>query len=310
MTDPLPGRTEAGSPVGPWRRLVVRVWAQSAARVGIVIIALFIALAVFAPLIAAVIGSGPNDFHEGQIDKTLGGLPKGRLGGVSEDHWLGVEPVNGRDVLARIVYGARISLLIAVLATAVSVIVGTVLGMVAGFFGGWIDTAISRLMDLVLSFPQLIFMIALVAVLPDQGRTMSLILVIGFFGWPYIGRIVRGQTLSLRHREFVEAAWAGGQLRGTILLREILPNLTSPILVYATLSIPANIGTEAALSFLGIGVQPPTPSWGQMMQKAMSWYQVDPMFFLVPGICLFLTVLGFTLFGDALRDATDPKSGV
>ncbi|MEU7176515.1 ABC transporter permease [Micromonospora tulbaghiae] len=223
---------------------------------------------------------------------------------------MGVEPVNGRDVLARIVYGARISLLIAVLATAVSVIVGAVLGMVAGFFGGWIDTAISRLMDLVLSFPQLIFMIALVAVLPDQGRTMSLILVIGFFGWPYIGRIVRGQTLSLRHREFVEAAWAGGQLQGTILLREILPNLTSPILVYATLSIPANIGTEAALSFLGIGVQPPTPSWGQMMQKAMSWYQVDPMFFLVPGICLFLTVLGFTLFGDALRDATDPKSGV
>jgi peptide/nickel transport system permease protein len=303
------GATATVAPAGPWRRLAGQVWSHRAARIGLAIVALFVVMAVFAPIITAVTGNGPNDFHEDQINKALGGVPDGAFGGISKDHWLGVEPVNGRDVLARIVHGARISLLISLLATTVSVVIGTLLGMAAGFLGGWADTAISRLMDLVLSFPQLIFMIALVAVLPDGGRTLSLILVIGFFGWPYVGRIVRGQTLSLRHREFVEAAWAGGQLRTRILLREILPNLLAPILVYAALSIPTNIGTEAALSFLGIGVQPPTPSWGQMMQKAMSWYQVDPVFLLIPGTCLFLTVLAFTFLGDALRDAVDPKAG-
>lgn len=301
------GATEAVAPAGPWRRLAGQVWADRGARVGLAIVLLFAAMAVFAPAITAITGNGPNEFHEDQINKTLGGVPHGAFGGISKQHWLGVEPVNGRDVLARVVYGARISLLISLLATAVSVAVGTLLGMVAGFVGGWVDTVISRVMDLVLSFPGLIFMIALVSVAPAGDRILLLILVIGFFGWPYVGRIVRGQTLSIRGREFVEAARAGGQLPARILLREILPNLLAPILVYAALSIPANIGTEAALSFLGIGVQPPTPSWGQMMQKAMAWYQVDPMFFLVPGACLFLTVLAFTLLGDALRDAVDPK---
>lgn len=307
MTTLKVGAADPAAPVGPWRRLAIRVWGDRGARVGLAIVVLFVAMAVFAPVITAITGNGPNEFHEHQIDKALGGLPKGTFGGIDRQHWLGVEPVNGRDVLARVVYGARISLLISLLATAVSVAAGTLLGMTAGFFGGWVDTVISRLMDLVLSFPHLIFMIALVSVFPDGDRTLLLILVIGFFGWPYIGRIVRGQTLSIRHREFVEAARASGQLRASILLREILPNLLAPILVYATLSIPANIGTEAALSFLGIGVRPPTPSWGQMVQKAMSWYQVDPAFFIIPGTCLFLTVLAFTLLGDALRDAVDPK---
>ncbi|GGS53985.1 ABC transporter permease [Actinokineospora fastidiosa] len=309
MTTTIAGAAEPTAPAAPFRALAARVWADRAARVGLAIVALFVLLAVFAPLISMLTGNGPNEFNEDLIDKSLGGPPIGVLGGISADHWLGVEPVNGRDVLARVTYGARVSLVISLLATGVSVVIGTVLGMAAGYFGGWVDAAISRTMDLVLSFPQLIFMIALVSVLPGGDRTLLLVLVISFFGWPYVGRIVRGQTLSLRRREFVEAARAGGQHRMRILVREILPNLLAPILVYAALSIPVNIGTEAALSFLGIGVQPPTPSWGQMLQKAMAWYQIDPMFFLIPGTCLFLTVLAFTLLGDALRDAVDPKEG-
>ncbi|MFD0536693.1 ABC transporter permease [Actinomadura luteofluorescens] len=210
-------------------------------------------------------------------------------------------------MFSRMVYGARISLLISVAATCVATAAGTALGLTAGFAGGRVDAAISRVMDLVLSFPQLIFMIALVSVLPEGNRTLELVFVMGFFGWPYIGRIVRGQTLSLRHREFVEAARATGMPRHRIVFREVMPNLLAPVLVYATLTIPVNIGTEAALSFLGIGVRPPNASWGQMMAKAIDWYQVDPTFFVVPGVCLLLTVLAFTLLGDAFRDALDPK---
>jgi len=309
LSDARSGAAPDAAPAAPWRRLAAQIWSDRGARIGLAIILLFVLMAVFAPVISAITGNGPNDFHEDQINKALAGPPKGALGGISGEHWLGVEPVNGRDVLARVAYGARVSLLISLLATAVSVVVGTAFGMAAGFFGGRVDTVISRLMDLVLSFPQLIFMIALVSALPGGNRTLLLIFVIGFFGWPYVGRIVRGQTLSIKHREFIEAAQVGGQLRTRILLHEVLPNLLAPILVYAALTIPANIGTEAALSFLGIGVKPPTPSWGQMMQKAMAWYQVDPMFFIVPGACLFLTVLAFTLLGDALRDAVDPKGG-
>ncbi len=307
MTTLVTGTAVEAVPTTSWRRLTARIWADRGARVGLAIVVLFVLLAILAPVISAMTGNGPNDFHEDKINKALGGPPLGAFGGISSEHWLGVEPVNGRDLLARTLYGARVSLLISLLATAVSVVIGTLLGLVAGFFGGWLDAAISRVMDLVLSFPSLIFMIALVSVLPSGDRMLLLILVIGFFGWPYIGRIVRGQTISIRHREFIEAARAGGQGNGRILLREVLPNLLAPILVYAALSIPANIGTEAALSFLGIGVEPPTPSWGQMLQKAMSWYQVDPMFFVIPGTCLFLTVLAFTLLGDAMRDALDPK---
>ena len=190
---------------------------------------------------------------------------------------MGVEPVNGRDIFSRIVYGARISLLIAFFATLLSVLIGTTMGIIAGFAGGWLDSFISRLMDLFLAFPLLVFAIALVGVIPDKAfglvgnqlRIAMLIFVIGFFNWPYLGRIVRGQTISLRQREYVEAARSLGAKRGYILRTELLPNLLAPILVYSTLLIPTNILFEAALSFLGVGVIPPTPSWGGMLSDAV-----------------------------------------
>ena len=189
------------------------------------------------------------------------------------------------------------------------------MGVLAGYFGGWVDALISRVMDMLLAFPQLLFIISLIAVMPNDllglsgtgVRLFAMILVIGFFGWPYIGRIVRGQTLSLREREYVEAARSLGARRPYILFKELLPNLIAPITVYTTLIIPTNILTEAALSFLGAGVKPPTPSWGQMLSTAIDYYEQDPMFMVVPGVAIFVTVLAFNLFGDGVRDALDPK---
>ncbi|MCT2592570.1 ABC transporter permease [Streptomyces sp. N2-109] len=280
---------------------------------GVVVLSLIL-VAIFAPLITSLVGQEPNEYHQDLIDP-LFGTPTGSLGGISSDHLLGVEPVNGRDVFARIVYGARISLLVGFLSAMVAVVLGTVLGILAGYFGGWLDALISRTMDMLLAFPQLLFIISLIAVMPNKllglegtgVRLLVMILVIGFFGWPYIGRIVRGQTLSLREREYVEAARSLGAGRRYILFKELLPNLIAPITVYTTLMIPTNILTEAALSFLGAGVKPPTASWGQMLNTAVRYYQEDPMYMVVPGVAIFITVLAFNLFGDGVRDALDPK---
>lgn len=283
---------------------------------GAVIIVFLILVAIFAPLIVKWLGDPPNSYHQDLIDTKLGTLtPIGAFGGIGWDHLMGIEPVTGRDIFSRIVYGSRISLLIAFLATLLSVVIGTTLGIVAGFFGGWVDTAISRVMDVFLAFPLLVFSIALAGVVPDsafglQGDTLRialLVFIIGFFNWPYIGRIVRGQTLSLREREFVDAARSLGARRPYILFTEVLPNLIAPILVYSTLLIPTNILFEAALSFLGVGVRPPTATWGGMLSDAVAFYTL-PYFMLWPGLAIFITVLAFNLFGDGLRDALDPRS--
>lgn len=200
----------------PWRMAGTRLRHDRAAQVGVAIIVLFVLMALFAPLLTRLNGHDPNTFHPQKINRMLAGAPKGAFGGIDRHFWLGVEPGSGRDLFSRVVYGARISLLIALLATAVSTTLGTVLGLAAGFFRGRTDTLISRMMDLVLSFPHLIFMIALVSVLPDGNRIVELVLVIGFFGSPYVGRIVRGQALSLRDREFIDAARAAGEPRSTI----------------------------------------------------------------------------------------------
>ncbi|MFE2703051.1 ABC transporter permease [Streptomyces mirabilis] len=280
---------------------------------GIVVLVLIV-IALLAPVIANLVGQDPDVYHENLIDP-LFGTPTGSLGGISGDHLLGVEPVNGRDIFARILYGAQISLLVGFLSALVAVVLGTVLGILAGFFGGWVDATISRVMDGLLAFPQLLFIIALVSVMPNEMlglsgssvRVFVMILVIGFFGWPYVGRVVRGQTLSLREREYVEAARSLGAGRFYILFKELLPNLVAPIIVYTTMMIPTNILTEAALSFLGVGVKPPTASWGQMLSTAIDYYDSDPMYMVVPGVAIFITVLAFNLFGDGVRDALDPK---
>jgi ABC-type dipeptide/oligopeptide/nickel transport system permease subunit len=249
---------------------------------GVFIIFLLL-VAIFGPYLV----QDPTIFHANLIDPTLS-VPRGRFGGISLAHPLGVEPVNGRDVLARVVNGARVSMLIAFLATALAVSIGVVMGVVAGFFGGWLDAVIARTMDVFLAFPLLVFAIALVGVIPSSAFGLSgnslriglLIFVIGFFAWPYI------------------------------LFRELLPNLVAPILVYSTLLIPTNILFEAALSYLGVGIIPPTPSWGGMVSDAVNsgLYSIDPMFMIVPGLAIFLTVIAFNLLGDGLRDALDPRS--
>ncbi|WP_328668126.1 ABC transporter permease [Streptomyces sp. NBC_00322] len=298
----------------PWKIAWIRLKRDKVALVGGFVVLLLIVVAIFAPLIVSWLGHPPEELHEDAIDPLLG-TPIGDWGGINSDFLLGVEPVNGRDVFSRIVYGARISLLVAFLSAFVAVTLGTVFGVIAGYFGGWIDAAISRVMDLLLAFPQLLFIIALISVVPNELwgfsgsglRIAVLVLVIGFFGWPYIGRIVRGQTLSLREREYVEAARSLGAGRTYILFRELLPNLVAPITVYTTLMIPTNVLTEAALSFLGVGVKPPTPSWGEMLSTAVRTYEDDPLFMIIPGLAIFVTVLAFNLFGDGVRDALDPK---
>ncbi|WP_067185854.1 ABC transporter permease [Microtetraspora niveoalba] len=308
-----PGTSIQGRSLGQiaWMRLK----RDKVAMGGAIVVILLILIAIFAPVLVGWFGHPPNEFHQEMIDPATQ-TPKGGSG-IGWDFLFGVEPLNGRDLFSRVVYGARISLLIAFFATLLSVVIGTVMGIVAGYFGGWVDTLISRVMDVFLAFPLLVFSLALIGVLAqfetslavkgDTLRILLLIFVIGFFNWPYIGRIIRGQTLSLREREFVDAARSLGARGPYILFREILPNLIAPILIYATLLIPTNVLFEAALSFLGVGIPAPTATWGGMLSDAVKYYTV-PHFMFFPGMAIFITVLAFNLFGDGLRDALDPKS--
>lgn len=301
------GASPIGGAPSPARRILSSLRGSPAVLLSAAFIAAVILLAILAPVFAKISGWGPFDFDPTAINADLGGIPIGPGGGISAEHWFGVEPQNGRDIFARIAYGARVSLMIAVSATIVTTVTGVVLGMVAGFYGGWVDQVISRVMDFLMAFPSLIFMIALLSALPAGNRPVLLVIVLSIFGWPYTARIIRGQTMSLRNREFVEAARASGASSRRIIFTEVLPNLRGTIIVLGTLAIPGYIGTEAGLSFLGVGVMPPTPSWGQMISTAVGWYSVDPMYFLIPGTFLFLTVLSFTVLGDHLRKALDGR---
>ena len=251
----------------------MRLRQDKVAMAGGVIVVFLILVAIFGPLLV----QSPTAYHSNLIDPVYS-RPYGPFGGISLAHPFGVEPVTGRDMLSRIVNGARVSLIIAFLATALAVGIGVVMGVIAGYFGGWVDSVIARAMDIFLAFPLLVFAIALVGVIPSSAFGLSgnglriglLIFVIGFFAWPYMGRIIRGQTLSLREREFVDAARSMGARGPYILFRELLPNLVGPILVYATLLIPTNILFEAALSYLGVGIIPPQPSWGGMLSDAVT----------------------------------------
>lgn len=292
-----------------WAGMLSGLWHRPGSAAALIFLLLVVVMAVFAPLLSSLTGNDPYAFNNDALDPMLGGLPQGGWGGISADHWFGVEPQNGRDIFARIAYGARSSFLIALSATIITTVVGTTLGMIAGFIGGMVDTVISRVMDLLLAFPALIFMIALISALPTVNRHLMLIVVLSLFGWPYIARVIRGQTMSLARREFAEAAAASGASRLRVVFSEILPNLTGTIIVLATLAVPGYIGTEAGLSFLGIGLVAPAASWGQMIQLAVGWFTVDPMYFIIPGAFLTLTVLSFMVIGDRMQVLVDPRTG-
>ncbi|TDD18804.1 ABC transporter permease [Nonomuraea diastatica] len=305
MTVAAHSQQVAGAPATSGRRVAGALLHDKAAVLSSAFLALIVLMAICAPLISLITGHGPNDFDTAAVDTDLGGVPHGPLGGISAQHLLGVEPQNGRDILARIAYGARVSLVIALAATALTTLLGVVLGLLAGFYQGWADQVICRVMDFLMAFPALIFMIAILSSLPQGNRPVLLVVVISVFGWPYLARVVRGQTMTLVNREFVEAARASGASTGALVFKEILPNLRSSLIVMTTLAVPGYVGTEAGLSFLGVGVVPPTPSWGQMIASSVGWYAVDPMYFAIPGTFLFLTVLSLTVLGDRLRAAFD-----
>ncbi|MGW5400470.1 ABC transporter permease [Streptomyces sp. NPDC003952] len=310
---PAPGagtaRPAAAPGSSPWQLARRELRRRPAVRISLFVVLLFVLMAATAPWLGALGGWSPDEFDKSAVDPYLGGQPLGSFGGISPEHWLGVEPVSGRDLFARVVNGAQVSLLIAFAATAIVVVTGTAAGIAAGYFGGRTDTVLSRLMDLTMSFPSLIFMIAMLSVAKDVNRIVLMTVVIGVFGWPGVARVVRGQALSLKHREYVDAARVGGSSSWRILTRDILPGVSGPVIAYTTLLIPGMISTEAALSYLGVGVRPPTPSWGQMIAESVAFYETDPMYFVIPSLFLFLAVLAFTLLGDALRDILDPRGG-
>jgi peptide/nickel transport system permease protein len=265
-----------------------------------VVIVLLILMAVCAPLLAKLIGHGP--YYQDRVHGlTESGIPTGP----SSRALLGFDAV-GRDVLVRIFYGAQISLFIGVVSTSIALFIGVVIGLFAGYFGGKVDAVLSGLMDVVLSFPFLLTALTLVAIF--KPSIYISIMIIAFFGWVYIARIVRGQVLSLREKEFIEAARSLGASDLRIMFGDILPNLVAPIIVYATLLIPTNILAEASLSFLGLGPPPPKATWGQMLAESQDYYTVAWWFFLFPGLALLITVLAFNLLGDGLRDALDPRA--
>ncbi|MFF3372778.1 ABC transporter permease [Streptomyces sp. NPDC002680] len=288
-----------------WRRLR----AQRAALVAAAVVALLVLVALAAPLFTAIEGQDPTTYHPDLIDSARGGVPIGSLGGISGDHWLGVEPQTGRDLFARLVYGARVSLGVALAATLVQVLIGVVVGIASALGGQWVDQLLSRLTDVIIALPLMIMSLALLAIVPSSfPRPVLVALVIGLIAWGGVAKIVRAQTLTLKQLDYVAAARLSGWGSWRIARRELLPGLAAPVITYAALLFPSNITVEAALSFLGVGVKPPTPSWGQMITAADVWYQAAPQYLLLPAGALFVTVLALTVLGDGVRTALDPRA--
>ncbi|WP_405533517.1 ABC transporter permease [Streptomyces avidinii] len=305
---PAPGvlAPGAGAARQVWRRVRRRPAALAAGGV----LALLVLLALAAPLLAQLTGQDPNAYHDDLVDSARGGVPLGSFGGISADHWLGVEPGTGRDLLTRLLYGARISLLVALGAVVVQTLVGVGIGLAAALGGRFAGQLIGRFTDVMIALPMLVIGIALTAVVPpDFPRPLLLILLIGLFDWGGTARMVRAQALALKGLDFVDAARLSGRGRLGIARRELLPSLAAPVITIAAIKVPTAIVAEASLSFLGVGVKPPTPSWGQMLSSAQTWFRADPTYVLLPAGLLFVTVLAFTVLGDAVRTALDPREG-
>ncbi|WP_109508980.1 ABC transporter permease [Nocardioides speluncae] len=290
------------------------------------VVALVFIAGIMAPFLVMSGFLDPTSFHNtsrtGQLIDPSTGLATGKWGGISGDHWLGVEPGTGRDVLSRMWYGITFSLAIAISGALFTVTVGTAVGIVAGASGGFVDAAIGRCIDLVLSFPVTLMLLALsspgVVFLDETLHVPSgpnksfvnglyVVLVLGVFGWPYVARLVRGQVLSLREREFVEAAKLIGASKFRLYFKEILPNLWAPVLVIFTITMPTYVSAEAALNFLGVGIKPPTPTLGNLLTASDDYATSAFLFFLFPAFLIMVIVVSFNLLGDGIRDALDPK---
>jgi peptide/nickel transport system permease protein len=331
-TPPLPGGVSQPGARGraivgrsPGQLAWMRLRQDRVALLSGAVLAVFAFVAVFADLIVMAYGAitgqpgiGPTNQFSDRLDSI--GYPLGYLGGITADHWLGIEPGLGRDVLIQLIYGARTSLGIATVASLLSTSLGVVIGIVAGYVGGKLDAVVSWVTDVMLAFPFILFALAAIPIVntlvtgsvmlsPSVGvRIATLIGVLVLFGWMSTARLVRGQVLSLREREFVEAARAAGAGTAHMVFRQLLPNLWAPILITFSLALPAYVTAEAALSFLNIGVTEPVPDWGRMIFDSVQYVQFDPAYTAFPGLAIFLLVLAFNLFGDSLRDALDPKS--
>ncbi|KQX71294.1 MULTISPECIES: ABC transporter permease [unclassified Streptomyces] len=285
------------------------------------IVGFFFVIAVAAPLIAKLYGKDPYTTYASQRPELLNpfAYPSGPNGGMSSEFWFGIEPQLGRDVFTFLLYAIRNSLGIALAATVLTVVLGVVIGTTAGYLGGKTDYLVGRVIDILLSFPSTLFFIAFMPVVfglfvaPDEEiptwlRATALIIVLSAFGWASIARLLRGQVLGLREREFVEAAKVTGASPGRIVFKELLPNLWTPIIIQTTLMLPAYVTAEAGLAFLGVGMIDPTPDWGVMIARGASFYTEDLTFMLFPGLAMVIFVLAFNLLGDSVRDALDPKS--
>jgi peptide/nickel transport system permease protein len=326
-TDESAGATEEAAKVqgrSPTQLALRRFRKDKASMGAFFVVVAFAFVAIAAPFLVKFDLIDPFTFHNSGennlLDIEAGSIPAGSWGGISGDHWLGIEPGTGRDVMARLIYGMTWSLTIALAATAVTMVIGTVLGIISGFSGGIVDMIIGRGIDLVLSFPSTLMLLALsgpaiqfledTAHVPagDPANAVYVILVLGLFGWPSVARVVRGQVLSIREREFVEAAKLIGASRPRIYFKEILPNVWAPLLVMVTLLMPAFVSAEAALSFLAVGVKPPTPTLGNILKSSVSYADADFVFFFLPALLIAIIVISFNLAGDGLRDALDPKT--
>jgi len=280
-------------PESLWNLVLRKFLNNRLAILGLLIMLFFIATALLAPWIAP--------YDPAKIDLLNPNVPP------SAAHWLGTDDI-GRDVLSRLLYGSRVSLLVGFSVAAGTVILGSIIGAVAGYFGGWIDTVLMRFIDVMLSFPSLFLNILVLAIF--GSHFIYLILILVFTAWMGVARLVRGQFLQLREMQYVEAARAIGVPAYQIMFNHLLRNATGPIIVSATLTVGGAILSESALSFLGLGVQPPATSWGQMLSNAQEYMLVNPVFAVYPGLCIFLTVLAVNFVGDGIRDAMDPRQKI
>jgi peptide/nickel transport system permease protein len=295
--------------LSPTRLFWRRFRRDRVALVSLLFILFIVVVAIAAPLIVKLLGlPGPNVQNTNLTDAF--GAPLGPTAA----HPFGVDEL-GEDVMSRVIYGTRVSLEVGIIGTAIATIIGVVVGLIAGFYRGWVDTILSRMIDVVLSFPILLLGLGLAAACSVKGCVagvvqpgiVTIIVIVAIANWTYMARIVRGLVLSMREKEFVEASRSLGASNGRIMFREILPNLVAPIVVYASLSVPQNILFEAALSYLGVGIRPPTASWGQMIADATPIFNTAWWYMTFPGVALVLTVLAFNLVGDSLQDALNPR---